>query len=219
MKRPTASNFMRAELEEYEKNRIQSLHIERANLFLAGKYELEEGEILVGLKHANSNDIITFTSDKWEGELVYDPGYEFSCDYCGTEMEDAVGGYWKDDIRYCAHCAWDLFDQPNPITNYEIWRQEKDEEAERKKKSALLNNILAKQESAKLQERERMREQELMEESDYVDRALSREYYHEQDVQLDCDIQLPNNLEELYEYLDEQFKIQEVESIVTASLF
>ena len=57
---------------------------------------------------------------------MYDPGYEFSCDHCGTEMEDAVGGYWKDDVRYCALCAWDLFDQPKPITAYDIWRREKD---------------------------------------------------------------------------------------------
>lgn len=80
---------------------------------------------------ASPNDIITLTSDngdKWEGELVYDPGYEFSCDHCGTEMEDSVSGYWKNDVRYCAHCAWDLFDQPEPISAYKIWRQEKDEQ-------------------------------------------------------------------------------------------
>jgi hypothetical protein len=146
---------------------------------------------------SSNNDIITFTSDngdKWVGEIVYDPGYEFSCDHCGTEMEDRVGGYWKDDVRYCAHCAWDLFDQPEPISAYKIWRQQKDEqerqeaerirlfeereeqerqywrdqeeeheyylewrekhnaecEAERKN----LNNILAKQESARLQKKE-----------------------------------------------------------------
>jgi hypothetical protein len=138
MKRPSAADFMRAELEEYEKNRIQSLHIERANLFLAGKYELEEGEILVGLKYTNSNDIITFTSDngdKWEGDLVYD--------------------------------------KPEPITAYEFLRQQED---------------------------------------DYdvpdTNRTLSREYYHEQDDQLDDD-QLPGSVEELYEYLDEQLKNQE----------
>jgi hypothetical protein len=146
---------------------------------------------------SSNNDIITLTSDngdKWVGEIVYDPGYEFSCDHCGTEMEDRVGGYWKDDVRYCAHCAWDLFDQPEPISAYKIWRQQKDEqerqeaerirlreereererqywrdqeeeheyylewrekhnaecEAERKN----LNNILAKQESARLQKKE-----------------------------------------------------------------
>ena len=143
---------------------------------------------------SSNNDIITLTSDngdKWVGEIVYVPGYEFSCDHCGTEMEDSVGGYWKDDVRYCAHCAWDLFDQPEPISAYKIWRQQKDEqeaerirlreereererqywrdqeeeheyylewrekhnaecEAERKN----LNNILAKQESARLQKKE-----------------------------------------------------------------
>jgi hypothetical protein len=39
------------ELEDDEKNRIRRLHIERARQFLAGKYELEEGEILVGLEY------------------------------------------------------------------------------------------------------------------------------------------------------------------------
>jgi hypothetical protein len=127
--------------------------------------------------------------DEWIGEPIFDPGYEFSCDHCGTEMEDSVSGFWKDDVRYCAHCAWDLFDQPEPISKYQIWRQEQErQEAERirlreereererqhwrdqeeeheyylawreeqKKDAVLLNNILAKQESAKLQERERL---------------------------------------------------------------
>lgn len=53
LKRPTAADFMLAELNDNdnEKNRVRRLHIERARLFLAGKYELEEGEMLVGLEY------------------------------------------------------------------------------------------------------------------------------------------------------------------------
>ncbi len=155
----------------------------------------------------------------WVAEPIFDPGYEFSCDHCGTEMEDSVSGFWKDDVRYCAHCAWDLFDQPEPISAYQIWKQEKDElkrqeaerirlreereeqerqhwkeeeeehiyylawraeheaekEAERKKNAVLWNNILAKQESAKLQERERQREQEKQEEQEEEERKQMNE--------------------------------------------
>jgi hypothetical protein len=50
-RRLTAADFMRMEIEDDEKNRIRRLHIERARQFLAGKYELEEGEILVGLEY------------------------------------------------------------------------------------------------------------------------------------------------------------------------
>ena len=46
----TASDFMIAELDD-DNNRVRSLDIERARLFLAGKYELEEGEILIGLEY------------------------------------------------------------------------------------------------------------------------------------------------------------------------
>jgi len=77
-----------------------------------------------------TNDTIVFRNaagDEWIGELVFDPGYEFSCENCGTEMEEKVGVYWKNDIRYCALCAWDLFDQLKPISAYDIWKQEKDE--------------------------------------------------------------------------------------------
>jgi hypothetical protein len=51
----TAADFMRMELDD-EKNRIRRIHIERAKLFLAGKYELEEGEILVGLEYDETYD-------------------------------------------------------------------------------------------------------------------------------------------------------------------
>ena len=53
LKRPTAADFMLAELDD-EKNRVRRLDIERARLFLAGKYELEEGEMLVGLEYAET---------------------------------------------------------------------------------------------------------------------------------------------------------------------
>ena len=49
-RRPTAADFMLAELDD-EKNRVRRLQSERARLFLAGNYELEEGEILVGLEY------------------------------------------------------------------------------------------------------------------------------------------------------------------------
>ncbi len=52
---PTAADFMIMELDD-EKNRIRRIHIERARLFLAGKYELEEGEILVGLEYDETYD-------------------------------------------------------------------------------------------------------------------------------------------------------------------
>ena len=53
LKRPTAADFMEMELND-EKNRVRRLDIERARLFLAGKYELEEGEMLVGLEYAET---------------------------------------------------------------------------------------------------------------------------------------------------------------------
>lgn len=52
---PTAADFMIAELDD-EKNRVRRLHIERAKLFLAGKYDLEEGEILIGLEYDETYD-------------------------------------------------------------------------------------------------------------------------------------------------------------------
>ena len=47
----TAADFILAELDDDEKNRVRRLQIERARLFLAGRYELEEGEILIGLEY------------------------------------------------------------------------------------------------------------------------------------------------------------------------
>jgi hypothetical protein len=52
---PTAADFMLAELDD-EKNRVRRLQIERARLFLAGNYELEEGEILIGLEYDETYD-------------------------------------------------------------------------------------------------------------------------------------------------------------------
>lgn len=54
-RRPTAADFMLAELDD-EKNRVRRLQIERARLFLAGNYELEEGEILIGLEYDETYD-------------------------------------------------------------------------------------------------------------------------------------------------------------------
>ena len=51
----TAADFMLAELDD-DKNRIRRLDVERARLFLAGNYELEEGEILVGLEYDETYD-------------------------------------------------------------------------------------------------------------------------------------------------------------------
>ena len=111
------------------------------------------------------NEIITFKNangDEWVGEPFFDPGYEFSCVHCGAEMERNEG-YWRDDdgylkydrlkedTIYCLDCAWDLFDQPMPITAYET---------ELKKRRAYLSNILALRESARLEERECMYEEE-----------------------------------------------------------
>jgi hypothetical protein len=47
----TAADFMKMEFENEQKILIRQRHIERARLFLAGKYELEEGEILIGLEY------------------------------------------------------------------------------------------------------------------------------------------------------------------------
>ena len=47
----TAADFMKMEFENEQKILIRQRDIERARLFLAGKYELEEGEILVGLEY------------------------------------------------------------------------------------------------------------------------------------------------------------------------
>ena len=54
-RRVTAADFMLAELDD-EKNRVRRLHIERARLFLAGRYELEEGELLIGLEYDETYD-------------------------------------------------------------------------------------------------------------------------------------------------------------------
>ena len=108
-----------------------------------------------------TNDTIVFRNaagDEWIGELVYDPGYEFSCENCGTEMEEKVGVYWKDDNRYCATCAWDLFDQPRPITAYDIWKQEKDEKIKQEDERRRLRE--EREERARQHIREREEEEE-----------------------------------------------------------
>ena len=47
----TAADFMKMEFENEQKILIRQRDIERAMLFLAGKYELEEGEILIGIEY------------------------------------------------------------------------------------------------------------------------------------------------------------------------
>ena len=47
----TAADFMKMEFENEQKILIRQRDIESSRLFLAGKYELEEGEILVGLEY------------------------------------------------------------------------------------------------------------------------------------------------------------------------
>ena len=80
----------------------------------------------------DSNSTIYFreieAQDYWVAEDIYGSSYEFSCHHCGGELENATSGYCKNDVRYCHNCAFDLFDQPKPISAYQIWKQEKDQE-------------------------------------------------------------------------------------------
>jgi hypothetical protein len=163
-------------------------------------------------KQANSYDI-TFMSvkgDEWVGELRYDTGYEFSCDHCGKEMEDAVGGYWKDDVRYCALCAWDLFDQPKPITAYDIWRREMDEFKRQEDERRRVREEREERERQHMREREEeieeyiawreesgriRRERELMEEED---NNCSEEDIHS--TRLTCEYTGPEEYDPRYNY-------------------
>jgi len=45
-RRPTAADFMIMEMEREERRRIRELTRKRIELYLQGKYELEEGEVL-----------------------------------------------------------------------------------------------------------------------------------------------------------------------------
>ena len=45
-RRPTAAEFMIMEMEREERSRIRELTRKRIELYLQGKYELEEGEVL-----------------------------------------------------------------------------------------------------------------------------------------------------------------------------
>lgn len=47
----TAADFMKMEFENEQKILIRQRDIERAKLFLVGKYDLEEGEILIDLEY------------------------------------------------------------------------------------------------------------------------------------------------------------------------
>ena len=169
----------------------------------------------------NDTDI-TFTSDKWVGELMYDPGYKFSCSCCGTEIEDAVGGY-------CAHCACELFDQPEPITTYQKWRQ-KEEDIESTPLTyeytgpevLRLQNIT---QFCKICEKENTQTNDVICPSCWetceelpipwglaITRSDSDNPINK-DIQLSCD-QLPGSVEELYEYLDEHLKNQDVPIVI-----
>ena len=135
--------------------------------------------------------------DYWVAEDLYGSSYEFSCYHCGGELENATSGYCKNDVRYCHNCAWDLFDQPRPISAYQIWKQEKDqeiatfkrEEAERRRireereererrymrehqeEIEERQALREEQERARLQERERLKEeQEEQEEHEQMDK-------------------------------------------------
>ena len=44
-RRPTAADFMIMEMEREERRRIRELTRKRIELYLQGKYELEEGEV------------------------------------------------------------------------------------------------------------------------------------------------------------------------------
>jgi hypothetical protein len=156
---------------------------------------------------------ITLTSDygdEWAGEVMYDPEYEFSCDHCGTEMEDAVGGYWKDDVRYCALCAWDLFDQPKPITAYDIWRRELDEFKRQEDERRRIREEREERERRHMREREEeleeyiawreesgriRRERELMEEED--NNCSEEDIYS---TRLTCEYTGPEEHDPRYDY-------------------
>lgn len=159
---------------------------------------------IIKKKMSSENDI-TFTSDSG------DPG--FSCDHCGTEMEDRVGGYWKDDVRYCCHCACDLFDQPEPISAYQICRQQKEECDEwftrltceytgpeehdpRYDYDSLQENVFRKNIYSRSYDWDPKPEFELI---PFVRRELSEEDLSEED--LSEEDELPGSVEELYESL------------------
>ena len=153
------------------------------------------------------NENITFMSvngDSWVGELRYDTGYEFSCDHCGKEMEDAVGGYWKDDVRYCALCAWDLFDQPKPITAYDIWRRELDEFKRQEDERRRIREEREERERRHMREREEEIEEYIVwrEESGRIRREqqLMEEEDNNYSTRLTCEYTGPEEYDPRYNY-------------------
>ena len=142
--------------------------------------------------------------DEWAGEVMYDPGYEFSCDHCGREMEDAVGGYWKDDVRYCALCAWDLFDQPKPITAYDIWRRELDEFKRQEDERRRIREEREERERRHMREREEEIEEYIVwrEESGRIRREqqLMEEEDNNYSTRLTCEYTGPEEYDPRYDY-------------------
>lgn len=114
----------------------------------------------------------------WVAEETYGSSYEFSCHHCGGELENATSGYCKNDVSYCHNCAFDLFDQPKPISAYQIWKQEKDQEiATFKREEAERRRIREEREE---RERRYMREhQEEIEERQALREEQSRERLRE----------------------------------------
>jgi hypothetical protein len=116
--------------------------------------------------------------DCWVAEDIYGSSYEFSCHHCGGELENATSGYCKNDVSYCHNCAFDLFDQPKPISAYQIWKQKKDQEiATFKREEAERRRIREEREE---RERRYMREhQEEIEERQALREEQSRERLRE----------------------------------------
>ena len=128
MKNPTAADFMKAELEE------------------------------------NDNDECTSVE-----EVAPCHDYEYACNHCECEMEDDMTWHWKGEEYYCADCASILFDQPKPLTAYEIMLKES-QEKERQLQAHL------EQERLKVPESERRR---IREEREERERRYQKEHEEE----------------------------------------
>jgi len=101
--------------------------------------------------------MITLTNlagDKYVGESSFEHDYEFACNHCECEMEDGMTWHWKGEQYYCADCESILFDQPKPLTAYEI-QQKESQERERQLQAHLEQERLKVPES----ERRRIREE------------------------------------------------------------
>ena len=134
--------------------------------------------------------------DCWVAEDIYGSSYEFSCHHCGGELENATSGYCKNDVSYCHNCAFDLFDQPKPISAYQIWKQKKDQEiATFKREEAERRRIREEREERErrymrehqeeIEERQALREEEsrerLREYREYREEQKEQEHMYEHD--------------------------------------